>query len=205
MNILVSGGAKNGKSMFAQKTAKRMAEEQGVPLYYIATMIPVDGEDETRIRRHRKERAGWGFTTLERGRDLPGLLADPDIDPRGVFLLDSVTALLGNEMFPPEGAPDRNAAGRVAEDCAAFAEATGKTVFVSDYIFGSAEAYECGSSVRDEPALDKRAGAACGGANEDPENLTEIYRRGLARIDRRLTQVCGRVVEVSAGCMEDWK
>lgn len=216
MNILISGGAKNGKSMFAQKTARTMAQEHDVPLYYVATMIPVDGEDEARIRRHRKERAGWGFETLERGRDLPGLLAgnakatdawpdDPETapveaavtaaeggaepaDPRGVFLLDSVTALLGNEMFLPDGSVDRNAPERVAEDCVRFAEMTGSTLFVSDYIYGGAETYECGAV-----------------KTEDPDDLTEAYRRGLALIDRRLAQVCDRVVEVSAGCVEDWK
>ena len=74
MNILISGGAKNGKSYFAQRQAKQMADEQGVPLYYIATMIPHDEEDRARIRRHIKERAGWGFATLECGRNLPGIL-----------------------------------------------------------------------------------------------------------------------------------
>ena len=33
-------------------------------------MIPHDHEDLARIRRHREERAGWGFETLECGRDI---------------------------------------------------------------------------------------------------------------------------------------
>ena len=74
MNIFISGGAKNGKSMFAQKTAYKMAEEHGRPLYYVATMIPKDCEDEARIARHIREREGWGFTTIERGQNIAGLL-----------------------------------------------------------------------------------------------------------------------------------
>lgn len=183
MNILISGGAKNGKSYFAQRQAKQMADEQGVPLYYIATMIPHDEEDRARIRRHIKERAGWGFATLECGRKLPGLLdeggeAHTPPDPRGAFLLDSVTALLSNEMFGEDGSFDAGAAERVARDCTAFAKATGNTVFVSDYIYGDAQRYD---------------------------DMTEEYRRGLAYIDRQLAKVCDRVIEVSAGVATDWK
>ncbi len=41
MNIFISGGCKNGKSFYTQRAAKEMAEEKDLPLYYIATMIPV--------------------------------------------------------------------------------------------------------------------------------------------------------------------
>ena len=99
MNILVSGGSKNGKSLYAQKAAREMSEQLDVPLYYIATMIPRDGEDEARIKRHIEERRGWGFTTLEQGTEITGLLHRDDVEKSGVFLLDSVTALLSNEMF----------------------------------------------------------------------------------------------------------
>ena len=179
MNVLISGGAKNGKSYYAQRIAKQMAEEQGVPLYYIATMIPRDEEDRARIRRHIAERAGWGFQTLEQGLDLPGLLRrGGPVDPKGVFLLDSVTALLSNEMFGEDGTYDPGAARRVAADCTAFAKATGNTVFVSDYIYGDAQRYD---------------------------TMTEDYRRALAAVARQLAKVCERVVEVSAGQIEDWK
>ena len=52
MNYFISGGAKNGKSMFAQTKAKEMADSLGVPLYYVATMDPVDSEDDARIKKH---------------------------------------------------------------------------------------------------------------------------------------------------------
>lgn len=197
INILISGGAKNGKSYFAQKLAKQMADEQGIPLYYFATMIPKDEEDHARIRRHVSERAGWGFETVECGTNLMSLLragagegaesADPvgieasgpaPVDSRGAFLLDSVTALLSNEMFDEQGNFDSGAAERVARECTAFAKATGNTVFVSDYIYGDADRYD---------------------------ELTECYRAGLARVDRELAKVCERVVEVSAGTTEEWK
>ena len=97
MNIFISGGCKNGKSYHAQELARDMAEELGVPLYYLATMIPTDEEDRARIRRHLWERDGWGFETLECGLDILNCLQAADC--AGSFLLDSVTALLANEMF----------------------------------------------------------------------------------------------------------
>ncbi|MBQ8111409.1 MAG: bifunctional adenosylcobinamide kinase/adenosylcobinamide-phosphate guanylyltransferase [Clostridia bacterium] len=165
MSTFISGGCKNGKSFFAQ----RIAKAGGTPLYYIATMIPRDGEDEERIRRHRNERAGWGFETLECGRDILACLSRAD--PRGAFLLDSVTALLSNEMFDASGVHPR-AAQKIACELAEFVRRAPNTVLVSDFIYSDAAIY-------------------------DP--LTEAYRAGLAHIDRRLARCCDNVLEVVSG------
>ena len=165
MHIYISGGCKNGKSYYAQHLAKA----QGQPLYYIATMIPVDEEDEARIARHVAERAGWGFETIECGR---GILSALDAaDPAGSFLLDSVTALLANEMFPPGGF-DPDAPARVASELEAFLRRTRNTVLVSDYIYGDAAIYD---------------------------EMSEAYIAGLAHIDRRLAAASSALLEVSAG------
>lgn len=178
MNVFISGGCKNGKSFYAQRLARKQADESGRPLYYIATMIPHDSEDRARIRRHLAERDGWGFTTLECGRNLLSLLQDPQVDPSGVFLLDSVTALLSNEMFDEEGHYDPEAAKRVRDQLLTFAAGTGSTVFVSDYIYSD----------------------AC-----DYDTTVEAYRRGLADADRALAAACDRVIEISGGMEEIWK
>ena len=98
MKAFITGGAKNGKSTLAQELAVHLAA--GGVRYYIATMIPADAEDDERIRRHVADRAGLGFETLECPRHILSCLASADRN--GVFLLDSVTALVQNEMFPPE-------------------------------------------------------------------------------------------------------
>mgnify|MGYP000452933017 CR=1 FL=1 len=90
MRALFIGGGKSGKSTAAQRLAAALAD--GGPLYYWATMTPHDGEDEERIQRHRDDRAGMGFTTVERSFDLPAGL--DEIDPAGTVLFDSVTACL---------------------------------------------------------------------------------------------------------------
>jgi len=167
VNILISGGCKNGKSSLAERTAAAMA--RGGPLYYLATMLPRDDEDRARVRRHVASRAGKGFETVERGRDI--LRALEETDPSGTFLLDSVTALLANEMFPA-GGPDPGAPARVTSELLAFAARAGNAVFVADFIFSDAEDY-------------------------DP--LTEAYRRGLADVCRALAARCDAVADVCAG------
>lgn len=176
MNVFISGGCKNGKSFLAQKEAKRQARQAKVPLYYVATMIPKDDEDHLRIKRHIEERAGWGFETLEQGKCICDILHRAD--PAGVFLLDSVTALLSNEMFDREGNVSLKAPEKVKNDLVAFAEQTGNTVFVSDYIYSDAFQYD---------------------------TMTETYRKGLASIDKALAHCCERVVEVTYGYQYDYK
>ena len=162
MSTFISGGCKNGKSYYAQ----RIAKAAGTPLYYIATMIPHDAEDDARILRHRDERKGWGFETLECGCDVLSCLEHAD--PSGSFLLDSVTALLSNEMFAPDGfhpeAPEK-----IAAELCAFVRRAPKTVLVSDYIYSDAAMYD---------------------------EWTEAYRRGLACIDRAVARCCDNVLEV---------
>ena len=135
MSTFISGGCKNGKSYYAQ----RIAKSAGAPLYYIATMIPHDDEDDARILRHRNERDGWGFETIECGADILSCLdrADPD----GSFLLDSVTALLSNEMFAPDGFHPE-APKKIAAELCEFVRLAPKTVLVSDFIYSDAALYD---------------------------------------------------------------
>ena len=167
MTIFLSGGCKNGKSTLAERCAVTLAG--GGPLYYIATMIPHDEEDHARIRRHVESRAGAGFETVEQGLNLLEVLEKAD--PRGTFLLDSVTALLSNEMFPgPEFDPE--AGIRLAGELEIFARSVKNAVFVSDYLYADSGCYD---------------------------SWTETYRRGLALCDRRLAACCDAVGEVFSG------
>ena len=169
MKIFVSGGAKNGKSTFAQNAAKRLAG--GGALYYIATMEPHDSEDDERIRRHVADRAGMGFQTVECPRSILDCLSSADTD--AAFLLDSVTALLSNEMFPPPlYETDALAGRRVARQLIELSRRVRDIVFVSDFIYSDAEVFS---------------------------ETTELYRRSLAGVDRALAAECDCVVELCAG------
>jgi len=166
----ISGGAKNGKSTLAQDLAVALAG--GGKHYYVATMISTGSEDDDRIRRHIADREGMGFETVECFRNIMDCLKIADKD--GVFLVDSVTALIQNSLFPVEKnyEIDLNAANRCADELVAFARTVRHAVFVSDYIYSDAERYS---------------------------ESTEMYRKCLADIDRRLAKTCDTVIEVSAG------
>ena len=170
MKIFITGGAKNGKSSLAQEFAVQLAS--GGPHYYVATMIPSDQEDRDRIAHHIADREGMGFITLEQGRNIQKCLEKADRE--GTFLLDSVTALLLNELFPDPASceMDESAPHRCKEQLGQFLDGIANGVLVSDYIYSDAQRY-------------------------DP--VTECYRKGLAELDRFLAQKCDTVVEVSAG------
>lgn len=136
MKAFISGGAKNGKTTLGQDLAVYLAA--GEKHYYVATMISADAEDDERIRRHIADRAGLDFETIECPRRILSCL--DTADRNGVFLLDSVTALLQNEIFPPEKnyALDLPAAERCARELLEFVRSVRSVVLVSDYIFSDA-------------------------------------------------------------------
>ena len=167
MTVFISGGAKCGKSSIAQDLAVKLSGGEG--LYYVATMIPSGAEDDERIRRHLQDRAGMGFQTVECFRDI-GSIADRE----GTFLVDNITSLMQNAMFPPEKnyEMDLSSAQSCARELMDFAANVRHAVFVSDYIYSDAERY--GES-------------------------TESYRKCLADADRSLARICDVVLEVTAG------
>ena len=171
MTYFISGGAKCGKSALAQQLALRLAGDGA--RYYVATLISSGKEDDMRIRRHIADRAGMGFETVECFTNILDSLT-PD-RREGTFLVDNVTSLVQNALFPAEKnyEMDLPAARQCGDELVEFAGKVHHAVYVSDYIYSDAEAYS---------------------------ESTECYRRCLAEIDRRLAQVCDTVVEVSAGC-----
>ena len=165
MRVFISGGCKNGKSYYAQRLAK--AQSEGL-LYYIATMAAVDYEDAERIARHQEERKGWGFITVEAPYDIERIL--PKCDAGGSFLIDSVTALLANEMFKKDGSVNENAAEKIKYGFSNILANIQNIVIVSDYIYSDAVIYG---------------------------TLTEDYRMSLAEIDRWIARHCDAVLEAA--------
>jgi adenosyl cobinamide kinase/adenosyl cobinamide phosphate guanylyltransferase len=80
--VLVLGGARSGKSAYAERRAASLPE----PVWYVATAC-VDGDADlaARIDEHRARRpASW--TTIEAGPDVPGVLRAT----RGTVVLDAL-------------------------------------------------------------------------------------------------------------------
>jgi adenosylcobinamide kinase / adenosylcobinamide-phosphate guanylyltransferase len=131
-------------------------------------MKSVDAEDDERIKRHRLDREGWGFTTVEQAVDIEKIL--DKCNPGGSFLLDSLTALLANEMFPSDGTVNESAAEKTIKGLEDLTNNIKDIVMVSDYIYSDAFPYE---------------------------PLTEKFRKSLAETDRFCASICDVVLEIT--------
>lgn len=98
MRILITGGSASGKSAHAERILCANARQSRL---YLATMEPFGQEAQARIARHHALRAGKGFETIERYRDLANLQLAQRYDG---ILLECLSNLLANEMFSPQGA-----------------------------------------------------------------------------------------------------
>jgi adenosylcobinamide kinase/adenosylcobinamide-phosphate guanylyltransferase len=96
----ITGGARSGKSTFAEKKAL----EFGAPLGYLATAQTLDNEMDERVRRHR-ERRGAEWSTIEEPIHLSQALARCDGQYQAI-LVDCVTLWLFNLLFKYEDAGD---------------------------------------------------------------------------------------------------
>ena len=95
MLTLVIGGAGSGKSAFAEAHVCRLPGQK----IYLATMLPRDAESRARVEKHRAQRRGRGFETLERGLALENV----EIPAGTNVLLEDLSNLLANEMYEPAG------------------------------------------------------------------------------------------------------
>jgi adenosylcobinamide kinase/adenosylcobinamide-phosphate guanylyltransferase len=96
---LVTGGARSGKSRFAE----RRAEEFGPTRGYLATGYAGDGEMAERIARHRARR-GDDWHTIEEPLELAEAVTGND-GRFSVLLVDCVTLWLSNLLFRENGGP----------------------------------------------------------------------------------------------------
>jgi adenosylcobinamide kinase/adenosylcobinamide-phosphate guanylyltransferase len=94
--IFVTGGARSGKSSFAEKRAL----EFGTPLGYLATAQMLDSEMDERVSRHR-ERRGAEWHTIEEPITLSQELARCDGQYKAI-LVDCMTLWLSNLLFKYE-------------------------------------------------------------------------------------------------------
>lgn len=102
--ILITGGARSGKSAFAEKLAK----ETGEKVLYIATSIPFDDEMKERVKRHKAQRpAEWD--TYEGYRNLGDVITEKGKSYDGI-LVDCITIMATNLMFDSIGFEDQSPA-----------------------------------------------------------------------------------------------
>ena len=95
LTILVTGGARSGKSSFAEKRTKQL----GSSLVYIATSEIIDSEIEKRVAEHQARR-GSEWQTLHAPLKLTEALFETD--GKGPCLVDCLTIWLNNLIFHNE-------------------------------------------------------------------------------------------------------
>ena len=101
MITLVVGKSNSGKSALAEKLALETGDEK---VYYLATMNVMDDAGRERVIKHRKQREGKGFITIEKQRDIAGILDDKSDACKSTVLLECVSNLVANYIFDDPGA-----------------------------------------------------------------------------------------------------
>lgn len=89
---LITGGARSGKSAFAESLALHAA----LSVTYIATLEPLDDEMRDRVARHQARRPS-SWRTLQAGADLAAI--GREVPAADVLLLDCIAVWTSNRLL----------------------------------------------------------------------------------------------------------
>ncbi len=144
---LVLGGARSGKSRFAEQ----LARASGLDLVYIATAQALDDEMAERIAKHRADR-GEGWRTVEAPLDLSDALRAQASAER-ILLVDCLTLWLSNIMLA-----DRDIDAETSDLLSTVAAIPSRMIFISN---------EVGLGIVPDNALARRFRDAQGRLNQE--------------------------------------
>lgn len=145
--LLVLGGARSGKSGYAQRLAEAAAP---APWTFVATAEAGDAEMAARIAAHRRER-GAGWHLVEAPHALAPALAAA-ARPGAVVLVDCLTLWLSNRLLA-----EADLEAEAEELAACFAAAAGTVICVAN---------EVGLGIVPDNALARRFRDAAGRLNQ---------------------------------------
>lgn len=90
--IMITGGARSGKSELAEKIALQYGEKD---VLYIATSIPFDEEMKDRVKKHRERRPNE-WETVETYKGIYKVISESN---KKVILLDCLTVMISNLLL----------------------------------------------------------------------------------------------------------
>ncbi|SEA58827.1 adenosylcobinamide kinase /adenosylcobinamide-phosphate guanylyltransferase [Pseudobutyrivibrio sp. ACV-2] len=182
MIIFIYGGSGSGKSEFAEDYVCATPFDNR---FYLATMNSYDSESKLRIKKHRNQRKGKGFITLEHPMDVDEALAEIDrikapefftnnsLEGGCIVLLECMSNLVANEMFRDGLIMDETSCARkVLHDISRLNDSLETLVIVSNDIYEDGGQYDIG---------------------------TKAYLKALGMINRRIAQMAEEVYEVVVG------
>lgn len=189
--ILILGGARSGKSAFAE----RLAARSGKPVAFIATATAGDDEMRARIVRHRASRPKEWYT-LEEPLDLVRAVQQAS-QLADVLLLDCMTLWLGNILLLEFGDKIKDHAGEPEHHTAStlFDE---RAVNVCEALLAAMRTLGPNKTLL---IVSNEVGLGIVPAYP----LGRLYRDTLGYINQRLAQVAERVYMMIAGMAIDLK
>lgn len=122
--IVVTGGARSGKSTYAESLAKSFP----APRAYIATAPVIDEEMAKRVARHQQQRKNDGWDTIEEALDLSGAIEKAAT--YDTILVDCLTLWINNLLYKDKKITEDDMSAKCAQLkqlCAAF---DGNIIFV---------------------------------------------------------------------------
>jgi adenosylcobinamide kinase/adenosylcobinamide-phosphate guanylyltransferase len=184
--VLVTGGARSGKSAFAEKYAAAL----GGPVAYIATAETLDAEMAARVALHRSRRpASW--QTIEAPRAAPEALARA-AESAEAILFDCITVYVANLLLDP-AAPaipaerHNRIAGEIAKLAAAARAAAATVVFVTN---------EVGAGIVPENALAREYRDLAGLANQQLAAVADEVYLVVSGIPVNIKQLAAKIPTV---------
>lgn len=127
-STFVLGGARSGKTAYALEHANMLSEAHGLQKIYVATAEARDAEMHERIERHKLERLGNHWDSIEAPFELPAII-DMNTASDNILLIDCLTLWVSNLMLAER---DLNTAK--SNLIAAILEAKGPVILVSNEV-----------------------------------------------------------------------
>ncbi len=170
MMTVIIGGSGSGKSAFAERYIDEIA--RGRRKYYVATMKVYDEEGQKKVEKHRAQRQGKGFQTIECPSEIE-TAARAVMEKESVVLLECMSNLAANEMFAEQEIREKNiVVSKILQGISILRDKTGELVIVTN-------------NISEE------------GTNYDATTLN--YIESLGEINTALAQEADTVIEVVVG------
>lgn len=170
MMVLIIGGSGSGKSAYAEEYTVQISRDN--PKYYLATMQVYDKEGQKKVERHRRQRKGKGFLTIEQQTNICEALEKMGTSEQ-TALLECMSNLVANEMFSGETQKScETVTDKIVKEIELLGSGLKHLVVVTNNVFEDGTVYD---------------------------DTTMEYMRAMGSVNEKLALMADKVVEIVAG------